>query len=95
MKSNCNGCIHQPLKEPYPSMYPCNACTRAYTHDYYEDSTGKTAPHRGKWIEKEGEKPECSECGRKAVYQIIDGRYAYENFCPHCGVEMEVSELPK
>ncbi len=30
----------------------------------------------------------CSNCGREVVYQIIDNRYQFENFCPHCGAKM-------
>ena len=30
----------------------------------------------------------CSICGRDAVYQIVNNRYEFENFCPHCGVKM-------
>ena len=31
---------------------------------------------------------ECSNCGREVVYQIVNNRYEFENFCPHCGVKM-------
>lgn len=39
---------------------------------------------------KEPGKPEaiCSNCGRGVVYQVIDNKYEYENFCPHCGFAM-------
>jgi hypothetical protein len=30
----------------------------------------------------------CSECGREVVYQIIDNKWRFENFCPHCGADM-------
>lgn len=49
---------------------------------------------RGEWIRQTKElgviKPEaiCSNCGRSAVYQIIDDRWAWENYCPHCGADM-------
>lgn len=43
------------------------------------------------WKKQPGKDPEavCSNCGREAVYQIIDNRWAFENFCPHCGAKME------
>ncbi len=43
------------------------------------------------WKRQPGKDPEaaCSACGREAVYQIIDGKWAFENFCPHCGAEMK------
>ena len=45
---------------------------------------------KGEWLRRKGN-PEavCSNCGRDAVYQIIDDRWQFENFCPHCGVKMK------
>jgi uncharacterized OB-fold protein len=31
----------------------------------------------------------CSVCGRDCVYQIINGVYEFENYCPHCGAKMD------
>lgn len=31
----------------------------------------------------------CSNCGREVVYQVIDYRWAFENYCPHCGAKMK------
>lgn len=46
------------------------------------------------WNRQPGKDPEavCSACGREAVYQIIDGKWAFENFCPHCGAKMDGKE---
>ncbi len=43
------------------------------------------------WKRQPSKDPEavCSNCGREVVYQIIDGKWAFENFCPHCGAEMK------
>lgn len=43
------------------------------------------------WKMQSGRDPEaiCSACGREAVYQIIDNKWAFENFCPHCGARMD------
>ena len=43
------------------------------------------------WKRQPSKDPEavCSVCGRVAVYQIVDGKWAFENFCPHCGAEMK------
>ncbi len=43
------------------------------------------------WKRQPSKDPEavCSACGREAVYQIIDNKWAFENFCPHCGAKME------
>ena len=49
----------------------------------------------GEWVRQNKIKgkvtPEavCSECGREVVYQVIDNKYFFENFCPHCGAEMK------
>lgn len=44
----------------------------------------------GEWIRQKG-RPEaiCSKCGREVVYQVIDNKWAFENFCPHCGAKMK------
>lgn len=44
----------------------------------------------GEWVET-GSKPEavCSLCGRAVVYKIVNDRWQYENYCPHCGAKME------
>ncbi len=44
----------------------------------------------GKWIRQDG-RPEaiCSECGRNVVYQVINYRWQFENYCPHCGAKMD------
>lgn len=31
----------------------------------------------------------CSICGRDAVYQIIEDKWEFENYCPHCGAKMD------
>ena len=44
---------------------------------------------RGEWVRQKG-RPEaiCSGCGREVVYQIIDNKWRFENFCPYCGADM-------
>lgn len=42
----------------------------------------------GHWV-KTADGAECDNCGREAVYQIIDGRWQYEPWCPHCGAIMD------
>lgn len=46
------------------------------------------------WKRQPGKDPNafCSVCGREAVYQIIDGKWAFENFCPHCGAKMDCED---
>lgn len=41
-----------------------------------------------RWIET-ADGAECEKCGREAVYQIVDGRWKYEPWCPHCGAKMD------
>ncbi len=49
------------------------------------------AIHHTYWKRQPSKDPEavCSACGREAVYQIIDNKWAFENFCPHCGARMD------
>lgn len=47
------------------------------------------APVRhGRWI-KTADGAECENCGREAVYQIVDDHWEYEPWCPHCGAIMD------
>ena len=49
----------------------------------------------GEWVRQEKIKgkvtPEavCSNCGREVVYQVIDNKWEFENYCPHCGAKMK------
>lgn len=47
----------------------------------------------GYWKRQKG-RPEaiCSECGREVVYQTIDNKWWFENYCPHCGADMRKKE---
>lgn len=53
---------------------------------------------RGEWKRNKKElgvdraEAECSICGREVVYQVIDGKWGFENFCPHCGADMRGGE---
>ena len=47
-----------------------------------------------KWVKKEVRKvgeaeAYCLTCGREVVYQVINNRYQFENYCPHCGAKMD------
>ena len=33
--TSCAGCENLGLRFPYPTMYPCNCCSRAFPKDYY------------------------------------------------------------
>ena len=50
---------------------------------------------QGEWViqDKEPRKikseAKCSICGRDVVYQIIDNKWQFENYCPHCGAKMK------
>lgn len=34
----------------------------------------------------------CLTCGREVVYQVINNRYQFENYCPHCGAKMDLED---
>lgn len=69
--------------------YECHECSarRLYAKDYRK-------VERGEWIRQEKEigkvTPEavCSKCGRDVVYQVVDNKWEFENFCPRCGADM-------
>lgn len=44
-----------------------------------------------RWI-KTADGAECENCGREAVYQIVDDHWEYEPRCPHCGAKMDGKE---
>lgn len=51
----------------------------------------------GKWVKKKVRKvgeaeAYCLTCGREVVYQVINNRYQFENYCPHCGARMDKEE---
>lgn len=43
----------------------------------------------GKWEKQQNGKEKCSECGCGVVFQIVYGRWEYENYCPYCGAKMD------
>jgi hypothetical protein len=50
-----------------------------------------------KWVKKEDRKvgeaeAYCLTCGREVVYQVINNRYQFENYCPHCGARMDLED---
>ena len=69
-------------------VYSEDIATALYNAGYRKQSEGE-------WVRQNKIKgkvtPEavCSECGREVVYQVIDNKYFFENFCPHCGAKMK------
>lgn len=59
---------------------------REYAKDLYD--AGCRFQTEGEWVRQKG-RPEaiCSNCGREVEYQVIDNRWRFENFCPHCGMK--------
>ena len=53
-------------------------------------NAGYRKQSEGEWIRQQG-RPEavCSNCGREVVYQVVDNKWKFENFCPHCGLKMK------
>jgi ribosomal protein S27AE len=56
--------------------------------DHFINKADFVEVKHGEWVRQKG-RPEaiCSECGREVVYQIIDNKWRFENFCPHCGAD--------
>lgn len=46
---------------------------------------------RFRWI-KTADGAECENCGREAVYQVVNDHWEYEPYCPHCGAKMKETE---
>lgn len=65
------------------SVHRIGLAEHLYKEDYRKEI-------HGKWIKRENKSPTqseayCSICGRDAVYQVIDNRWQFEDYCPHCG----------
>lgn len=69
---------------PSPTMYAKDLYWKGYRKQI-----------EGEWIRQEKKNgrvsPEavCSNCGRDVEYQVIDGKWAFENYCSHCGAKMK------
>lgn len=67
--------------------------------DYEDKEENREAPltadvqevRPAEWVLQENKHPEavCSNCGREVVYQIVNNRWEFENYCPHCGAKMD------
>ena len=71
---------------------PTESTVNKIAETLYENGYRKV--ERGEWKKREDRRgsviaeAECSICGREVEYQIINGRWAFEYFCPHCGADM-------
>lgn len=73
----------------------CAECESCYRCEFWHECSvlhhaGYRKQNVGEWVRQKGS-PEaiCSECGRDVVYQVIDNKWAFENFCPNCGSKMK------
>lgn len=83
------------------SFSETNALTYALNKlaDYEDKEENGEAPptadvqevRHAEWVLQENKHPEavCSNCGREVVYQIVNNRWEFENYCPHCGAKMD------
>lgn len=75
----------------YPNCQDVKIAEKLYVKGYRK-------VERGEWKKREDRRgsviaeAECSICGREVEYQIINGRWAFEYFCPHCGADMRGKE---
>ena len=66
------------------------SCVDCLTRFFY--NAGYRKQSEGEWVKRGkgiSERVECSNCGGGVRYQIIDGKWAYENYCSHCGAKMK------
>jgi len=89
----CGECMYYNLKK--------HKCTRGCTDEgdatdhFYRDCPLPVvaARNNGEWTRVEKTSPTspeavCPFCRREVVYQVINGRHEFENFCPHCGAKL-------
>ena len=87
-EKTCENCLHH-FACKVNSEYVPTLC-RAY-----EDEAGYRKQSKGEWVRQEKKKGEvapeavCSNCSREVVYQVVDNKWEFENFCPHCGLKMK------
>lgn len=82
----CKDCVHYNVcgyhidEETFMTTEECS---------HFKNKADFVDVKHGVWVRQKG-RPEaiCSECGREVVYQIIDNKWRFENFCPHCGADM-------
>lgn len=85
---------YQPNPDPY-SITPYEFVRRGLNIAYSIIKTQPTADvqevRHAEWVLQENKHPEavCSNCGREVVYQIVNNRWEFENYCPHCGAKMD------
>lgn len=91
--SCCGDCIYYNYKR-HRCMRGCSDEGEA-TDSFYRDCPlpPATITKQGAWKIRENRgagtvEAECPFCGREAVYQPVDGKWEYENFCPHCGAKL-------
>ena len=83
-----------PIWNGDPSQYEthCAVClVLSALRNYVEafESADVEEVRHGKWEKQQNSKEKCSECGCGVVFQIVYGRWEYENYCPHCGAKMD------
>lgn len=80
-----NGNVTEITKEEYDEYLRTHSVCDLALGDELDNGTAQ-------WIRTDGNKEAvCSKCGAEVVYQIIDNKWQFENYCPHCGRKMLVS----
>lgn len=82
MENSCNNCIFRS-----ENCYERNDAEAIYSKGYRKVARGEWKLNK-KELGVDRAEAECSICGREVVYQVIDGIWGFENFCPHCGADM-------
>lgn len=96
-KTLCIECGQKPCEECkwYDENVERTDCTDCLIAEHLYNA-GYRKQSEGEWVRQKGS-PEaiCSNCGRNVVYQAIDNKWAFENFCPHCGAKMRKEDEGK
>ena len=79
--------LSNPPDAHYPSWYAADV-ENVPTADVEEVRHGEWVPQSQTKGSVQAEAV-CSNCGRDVVYQIVNGKWEFENFCPRCGARMD------
>lgn len=74
-------------------IFPTEQFKKAFTELINDVPTIEAEPKHGRWIKKDGDFWECSECGQRIFSMSKQDREEFHKWCGRCGARMnEVEE---
>ena len=83
IKEECGECVHKALI--YCKLDAANACDAIMNAPTIE-------PKHGRWIKKDGDFWECSECGQRIFSMSKQDKEEFYKWCGRCGARMDEVE---